>query len=235
MKKTLSISLIAILLLALFFTQAFAVSSADPGVKPKQTPKPGETETVEAPEAQEVEQDQQESQGNKPDKAEKKAGKKYNFKGEVVSFDGGTLVLTPKKGGSNVTVTVDGNTVIQFSGPKDGASEIKPGQGVMVQAVKTDGDAYLAVRVHVMPGKPQHVHRVGEVTAYEAGKSITVQDKKGSTTFQIATDVKILPAERVNMLKVGARVTIISPNDPSATTPVARGIVVHPEKGQGDD
>jgi hypothetical protein len=40
--------------------------------------------------------------------------------------------------------------------------------------------------------------------------------------------VKILPAERADLLVVGAWVTIISPRDVTQVEPVALGIVVHP-------
>ena len=173
-----------------------------------------------------------ENKGNKEnngaDKANKKAGRKYNFKGEVTSFDGGVIVITGKRGG---TATVDANTEIKVSGPEGGAAAIQVGQQVMVQAVKVD-NGFLALRVHLFPNKPAHIHRVGQVTDYQPGVSITVQDKKGTTTFQIAPDVKILPAVRVDQLKVGSRVTIISPArvNKDAGHPVAKGIVVHPEK-----
>lgn len=231
MKKNLCISIIVPLFLMLFFSQAFAASSARQDIKPKNTPKPGETESMGKPETSDAQQQQVDEKGNKP---EKHPGKKYNFKGVVVSFDGSQLVLNTKDG-TPVTFTVDENTDIKFSGPKDGTEKLQENQGAIVQAVKTEKDAYLAVRIHVMPDKPQRIHRVGEVTAYDDRNSITVQDKKGSTTFKIATDVKILPAERAGMLKTGARVTIISPRDPSGGMPVAKGIVIHPETSKGGD
>lgn len=217
MKKTISITLIVLLGLALFFSSAFAfgttasLEAAKPTAKPNKTP--------------EVEQNK-EGQSNKP--AKKQTGKKYNINGVVVSYTNDSLVLTDKRG-ETVTVALNADTLIKTGGPKGSPVEIQADMKVAVQAVKAEDQSYLALRITVVPGKPLQVHRMGEVTAYD-GTSITVKDNKGSTTFQIATDVKILPEERAGDLKVGARVTIISPRDPAGETVVAKGIVVHPAK-----
>lgn len=219
MKKALSIALIVILGLGLFFSQALAFGTR-PVVNTKPTPKSSTTT--------EFEQNQTD-QGNKPDKTNKLAGKKYNFNGVVVSYASGSLVLTDKRG-QTITVALDANTIIKIAGSKDATTDIQPDARVIVQAVKAENQTFRALRVVVVPGKPKHVHRVGEVTAYEVGVSITVKDSKGSTTFQIAPDIKILPADRAGELKVGARVTIISPRNPSSDKLLAKGIVVHPTK-----
>lgn len=214
MKRTLSITLIAITCLAIFFSQAYASSS----LKPKKTPAPNETPEVE------LETSEKAGQGV----MDQHPGRKYNFKGEVKSFENGELVITGKKGG---TVTVDATTEIMVSGPKDETSKatIQVGQQVMAQAVKSDGK-YLALRVHIFPQKAAHVHRVGTVTEYTPGASITVQDKKGSTTFQLGANIKMLPAERANQLKVGSRVTVITSKDKTTGALTVTGIVVHPDK-----
>ncbi len=223
MKKAITITFLMIICLGLFFTQAFASGPTSASLKPNPTPGAGETPEVE----------QQEVNDKGPGKSDQHAGRKYNFKGEVTSFDGSVLVLSGKKGG---TVTIDASTEIKVSGPADdlptGAAVIQAGQQVMVQAVKTD-TGFLALRVRIFPSKPAHIHRVGEVTAYQPGISITVKDKKGDTIFTIDPRVKILPADRADQLQVGAWVTIISPTSArkDAFQPVAKGIVVHPEKG----
>jgi hypothetical protein len=145
MKKPISLTIIAILSLALLFIQAFAFSTPV-SAKPTHTPKPNETVTDEVP-----------GQSEKLDKSNKHPGKKYNFKGQVDSYKGGVLVLSVK-GGKTITVTVDENTVIKVSGPKNGARTIAPGAMVVVRAVKINQQSYLALRVHVKPGKPKHVH-----------------------------------------------------------------------------
>jgi hypothetical protein len=101
----------------------------------------------------------------------------------------------------------------------------------MVQVLQ--GDASLtALYIHVVPGKPEPVHRVGTVTAYTPGASITVLDKKGgSSTFVLTPDTKILPEDRASELGVGSLVTIISRRDPTGGPLTAQGIVVHPPKG----
>lgn len=221
MKRTLSILILLFLALTLMVSQAFASNSS---FKPKQTPGPNETPEVES---QEVEQpDKPDAKENKPEKVNH-PGKKYNFKGEVTSFNGTTLVMNDKKGGS-VTVTVDGNTEIKITGPNADTAKIEATSVVMVQAVKQD-NGYLALRVHLMPNKGQKVHRVGVVTQYGNG-TITVKDAKGETTFTLAQEVKILPAERAGDLQDGARVTVISNSDPANPELTAQGVVVHPTK-----
>jgi hypothetical protein len=83
----------------------------------------------------------------------------------------------------------------------------------------------------VIPGKPNKVHRVGIVTEYTEGSSITIQDKDGNTfTFAITSETKLLPAERAETLEVGSRVTIIAPRDPASGGVKVKGIVIHPAK-----
>jgi hypothetical protein len=79
------------------------------------------------------------------------------------------------------------------------------------------------------PGAPTIVHRVGYVSDYEAGVSITIKYRDGQFyTFKIAPDVKIVPHHREPDLKVGAYVTIIAPRNFSGDEWIAQGIVVHP-------
>lgn len=228
MKKTFSIILFAALCLALFFTQALASSPAT-SLKPKQTPLPNETSVSNDAVTNPNHPGKPDEKGKKPAQAEKHSGKKVVFKGEVASYENGALVVKLKDG-SSVTVSVDENSDVKIAGPKDSSGEITAGSQVIVQAALSGDQSYLALRIRVIPARPQRVHRVGIVTAYAPGVSITIQDAKGSSTFQIAADVKILPQERAADLQEGARVTIISPRDPANGSLVARGIVVHPQK-----
>ena len=81
--------------------------------------------------------------------------------------------------------------------------------------------------------------RVGLVVAYMPGESITIMSRDGSqSTFTIASDVKIVPKHRVDLLGVGSYVTIISPSSADASANpgsvgVATGIVVHPKVPNG--
>jgi hypothetical protein len=233
MKKTISFTMIVFLFLAVFFTQAFAYGTSPTTLKPKKSPQPNETLTADS--AADDQADQQEDKGQKPDKPNSHAGKKFHFQGEVISYSGGELVLV-EKDGENVSVTLDADTVIKVAGAKAAAATnaaaaaIQVNDRVVVQAAASGDDGYLALRVNVIPQKPVHTHRVGEVTAYAPGVSITVEDKQGTTTFDLAPDAKILPADRADQLGVGSRVTIICPRDPSGSSLLAIGIVVHPEK-----
>jgi hypothetical protein len=232
MKKIVSVAGIVVLMCMLFITQAFA--------KAPQTPQSGSASAVKATptaltDGSDTLTGQTQGKGQKPDKALKHSGKKYNYKGEVASFDGTTLVITLKNG-AEATLTVDENTVLKFPGHKDATVELQEGDQVAAQAVKTEDESYLALRVTVIPGKPERVHRVGTVTEYTEGESIMVEAKDGSTTtFKIAPDVKILPAERADSLKVGSFVTVISPRDVAGGEVIAAGIVVHPDKSDSGD
>ena len=99
----------------------------------------------------------------------------------------------------------------------------------------TDQDGNLMARsVMAIPGQPIRVHRVGWVTEYLEGTSITIQASDGQLyTFSLTDTTKILPPGQESALVVGARVTIIAPRDPSGLGWTAIGIVVHPS-GSGE-
>jgi len=169
------------------------------------------------------------------DNANKQAGnphgKHENFKGIVSAVDSTSLSLTLRDG-SSVTVGLSANTRMRFPGPKTSApTSIQTGMTAMVQAIRDQSGNLIARAVMVIPGKPTKIHRVGVVTAYTAGSSITIQDKGGNTyTFDITAETKLLPAERAGMLGVGSRVTIIAPRDPASGGVTVKGIVIHPAK-----
>ncbi len=74
----------------------------------------------------------------------------------------------------------------------------------------------------------EDVRRVGIVTAYTPGASITIQDKKGAYySFTLAPYLKILPASRAGTLCVGATVTVIAPANSPNNKQIAVGIVIH--------
>jgi hypothetical protein len=161
--------------------------------------------------------------------ADKPHGKHEHFKGTVTSVDSGSLSLTLRDG-SSVTVGLTSDTQMKFPGPKDSApTSIQNGMTVNVQAIRNQSNNLVALRVLVIPGKPTKIHRVGIVTAYTAGGSITIQDKDGNSyIFTITSETKLLPAERAGILAVGSRVTIIAPRDPAAGGVTVTGIVIHP-------
>ncbi len=214
MKKTIPVTLILLFCLVAFFTQAFASNGND---KPKKTPGADET-----PEVETADETGTGVMAQHP-------GRKYNFKGEVTSYNGSELVISGKKGG---TVTVDGNTVILAPGQEDGTAPtptITVGQQVMAQAVKSDS-GYLALKVHIFPQKAAHLHRVGVVTDYQPNVSITVQSKQGSTTFPLNSDVKVLPETRAGDLQKDATVTVVTTKDETTQAVTVTAIVVHPTK-----
>lgn len=78
------------------------------------------------------------------------------------------------------------------------------------------------------------VQRVGLVIAYTEGQSITIMDQHGNQfTFELDAHLKIVPADRVDMLAPGAYVTIIAPNNFHEGKSIATGIVIHPHIPEG--
>jgi hypothetical protein len=199
-----------------------ASTTKTPGAKA--TEKAGDNATKQAEKAQ----DKATKQANKQDKPK---GKHEHFKGTVAAVDSASLTLTLRDG-SSVTIGLTADTRIKFPGPKNAApTSIQPGMTANVQAIRDENDQLVARMVLVIPGKPSKIHRVGIVTEYSPGASITIQDKDGNTfTFTIAGEIKLLPAERAGELAVGSRVTIIAPRDPATGGVRVIGIVIHPVK-----
>jgi hypothetical protein len=215
--------LIAIFALA---SQAYTTPfNTDP--KPK-TPAPNSTEQTPG---QDDQPGAEKTPGAKAtEKAEKKndklKGKPEHYKGTIKSVDAGSITLDVA--GTSVTVSLTPETRIHFAGNAE-ATTLQPGLMAMVKARRDENNNLVASSVQVIPGKPTRVHRVGIVTAYTPGSSITIQAHDGNPyTFELADDLKILPKERADQLAVGSLVTIIAPRQPGSTDWVARGIVVHP-------
>jgi len=218
--KIYRVTLFLLVTFALLFasTQAFA----SPGNMPNAKKTPGAQATAKATEK---------ADDNSTDKNKQPHGKHEHFKGTVTAVDSASLTLTLRDG-SSVTIGLTSDTKMKFPGPKDSApTGIEKGMTVNVQAIRDQSNNLLALRVMVIPGKPSKIHRVGTVTAYTSGASISIQAKDGKTyTFTLSGDTKILPAKRVGQLAVGSFVTIIAPRDVAGGTAVAKGIVVHPVK-----
>jgi len=163
--------------------------------------------------------------------ASKAQGKHENFKGVINAIDLNSITLTLRDG-SSVTVGLSADTRMKFPGYKASTpGSMQPGMQAVVQALRDQNDNLIARRIMIIPGKPAKIHRVGIVTEYTAGNSITIQDKHGNSyTFAIAGETKLLPAERAGTLAVGSRVTIIAPRDPASGGTAVKGIVIHPAK-----
>ncbi len=210
------LTLMAVFLLAT--TQALASSENTPSAKKTPVPvTPGAHATEKA-------NDQATKQADKPPH-----GKHENYRGIVAAVDSSSITLTLRDG-SSVTVGLSADTRMKFPGPKDSRpATVQVGMNAMVQAIRDQGGNLIARAVMVIPGKPAKIHRVGIVTEYTAGSSITIQDKDGNTySFAITAETKLLPAERAGTLAVGSRVTIIAPRDPASGGVVVKGIVIHP-------
>jgi spore coat protein U-like protein len=210
------ITLMAAFLLAT--TQALASSENTPSAKKTPFPvTPGAYATEKA-------NDNATKQAGKPPH-----GKHENYKGTVAAVDATSITLTLRDG-SSVTIGLNAETRMKFPGPKDSRpATIQVGMNAMVQAYRDQSSNLIARAVMVIPGKPSRIHRVGIVTEYTAGSSITIQDKDGNTyNFAITAEAKLLPAERAGTLAVGSRVTIIAPRDPATGGVTVKGIVIHP-------
>jgi uncharacterized protein DUF5666 len=155
-------------------------------------------------------------------------GKHQNYRGTIASVSSSSLALTLSDG-SSATFAVTSDTRIKIPGPNGSSASLQTGMQAMVQAVADSSSNLTACSVMAIPGQPMRVHRVGWVTEYTPGVSITIQASDGNFyTFSLTADTKILPAERAGELAVGSRVTIIAPRDPGALGWTALGIVVHP-------
>jgi hypothetical protein len=213
-------------------TQAFA-SPAD--VPAKNTPAVTKTPKVKTDQATQKADEKATKQAEKADdkatkQADKDKDKHKNFKGTVSAYDASSISLTLKDG-SSVTIALTPETRIKFAGKKGSNSTIEAGMSAMVQAIGDENGEYTARAVMVIPGKPVKVHRVGTVTEYTAGSSISIQDKDGNTfNFTLTAETRFLPAERAGELAVGSRVTLIAPRDPASGGVNVMGIVIHPAK-----
>jgi len=207
------------------YTSPFNVTNT----KPEKTPGIHETEKAagQDDDAAEVEKTPGAKATEKAAKKDNKLkGKPEHFKGTIQSADVGSINLDVA--GTSVTINLVPETRIHFAGNAD-ATALQQGMTVMVKARRDETGNLVASSVQVIPGKPTRVHRVGIVTAYTPGTSITIQAHDGNLyTFELDPNHKILPTERADQLAVGSLVTIIAPRQPGSTTLVARGIVVHP-------
>lgn len=159
-----------------------------------------------------------------------KGKQKENYQGTIAAVDSSSLTLTLKDG-SSVTFVITSDTIIRIPtmGKSGSAADLFVGEQAHVRAMVSEG-TLTALDINSIPGKPMKIHRVGIVTDYVPGVSITIKDKMGNLfTFMLTADTKILPKDRVDQLKVGSLVTIIAPRDVAGGKLIAAGIVVHPE------
>ncbi len=140
-----------------------------------------------------------------------------------------TSMMLKLDDGSSVTIGLTTDTKIKVPGPKSEGDTLLVGMRVVVMAFTDQSNNLVARAVLAIPGQPVRVHRVGTVTAYTAGSSITIKATDGNTyTFALTSGTQILPSG--SQVTVGALVTIIAPRDPSTLVWTATGIVVHPSQ-----
>ncbi len=155
-------------------------------------------------------------------------GKPQIFRGTISAVNSTSLTLTLGDGSSQ-TIGLTPDTRIHFPGPNNTSATLQIGMQVMVMAFTDQNNNLVARAVMMIPGQPMRVHRVGWVTAYTPGASITIQASDGNLyTFTLTAGTQILPTSLASQLAVGSRVTIIAPRVPSALGLTATGIVVHP-------
>ena len=220
--KTKRIILTSALIIALLMISSQSMAAANT-LNAKATP-PGAVKTPGAMATQKAVEKAGETKGNSK-------GKHENYKGTITAADAGSITLELKDG-SSVSIILTEETDFHIPTKKDAsASGLEIGMTAMVQAVRGEDDSLTARKVILVPGKPAKIHRVGIITAYAAGASITIQSKdEQSFTFILTDETKILPKGRSDLLAVGALVTIIAPRNVSTLDAAAAGIVIHPEK-----
>lgn len=233
MKKIIIVlSMLTILLTVMSISQVNA--SSDLGATAKKTP--GAQATAKALEQAGT------AHGNSAVNNEKtgnivKNGKTVNFRGEIVSVDAATLVISLRDD-SLVTLIITEDTIVKIPGKKTDTSDtalgLLVGMKVTVKATVVPGvdvttTTITAQRITVVPGKPTKTSHIGIVSALVPGTSIEITTKKGEIyTFLLNENTKYLPAERELELAVGSVVTIISPRDVTGQPAVAAGVVIHP-------
>ncbi len=155
-------------------------------------------------------------------------GKPQIIHGTISAVDAASVTITPE-GGSPVKIGLTPATKIHVPGPQSAGDTLLVGMRAVAMAYTDPATNELVARmVNVIPGQPMRVHRVGKVTAYTAGSSITILATDGNSyTFALTADTKILPAGQAANLAFGSLVTIIAPRVPSSLTWTAKGIVVH--------
>ncbi len=222
-KKLTAISLMVVMALLL---STFSVMANYDGFTAKKTP--GAQATTKADEKA----TRQSEKGVPPGqlKTPKANLKPQNFRGEISAATADSLTLILADGSSAIfALSADTRIKVPTLGNSTSSLSLLVGLKAQVRAKQDDLGNWLALTVQVIPGKPAIVHHVGTVTEYTPGVSITVMDTKGlSFTFVITEATKFLPAERIDQLVVGARVTIIAPRDVTGGPLTAKGIVIHP-------
>jgi hypothetical protein len=158
--------------------------------------------------------------------------KHHAYVGILINWSEGGFTVTPKKGDA-VDIVVNDQTKYKVPGVKDATiNNFKDDDKVAVLAVESD-EVITALHVVLIPGKPVFVQRVGTIKDYVEDEYITLDGKKGESTFTVTADTKfiskngaLVPPEDI----VGQRAVVIAQRVPSEDTFTARTILVFPAK-----
>jgi hypothetical protein len=176
-------------------------------------------------------QGNQGQQGNSGQNGNSGHGAKSDWRGVISFIDCAVPTFTVDTGGGNSAIlALTADTKVSIGSMRNGSClDLAVGQKVMVQGTDDGQGNLTASIVRAVPGKPTKVHRVGVVSDYVPGVSITILAHDGNYySFLLSPDTKILPAARANELAVGRLVTIIARRFFGAGPWPAQGIVVHP-------
>jgi len=235
MKRFIYPIIIVLVVLLLSVTQVVAAPEANKGgVKPTPNEKhndQGEKNTGQGAKPEKPTKPEKPSESEKPVKLEK-----VNVKGMIVDLSEASITIENQKDGALMTFVVTSETQVKIPRLKDTKiTDLKVGQDVTIKGTKAEDGALTALKITLIPGKYEKYSRVGEVTDYQPGVSITITDKNNELfTFKVTEDTIILPKDRANELAVGRRVTIIMPRDVTGGEPTAKKIVVHPLMEEGE-
>jgi RNase P/RNase MRP subunit p29 len=156
-----------------------------------------------------------------------KDGKRHGIFGSVSAKGSNTLTVQTQQG--EVVVTVTSETKFHVPTKRNATfADVVVNDRVAVNGTPT-ASGLTAKQVAVAPGKPAIRHRVGEVTAFSPGASITIKDAQGGTETFVVTAQTIIRNPKGSGIAVGDKVTIVSRRDPSTDTFTAAAIVVHPQ------
>lgn len=226
MKKTWVFTVLSVLLVLSFAVTQVLASPAEADAyarTPDRTPGARPTENADRQATRRAENANERGNGNP-------GGGRVNLRGIIVAADAASLTISLEDG-SSATVALTAETRIRVPTLSNAATaaDLRPGLRVNVQAVAGEDGSLTARAVQVVPGQPVQAHNVGIVVDYQPGERITIKGQDGNLyTYLLTDETRLLPEERLDLLQVGARVTIIAPRDVTTTDLVARGIVIHP-------
>lgn len=155
----------------------------------------------------------------KPEK-DNQGQKKQHLRGTLIAVGENSITVQIGDEIKTFLIGPDTRLVIPTLGNKAQWDKLNKGVNIQIKAVQQEDESLLAVSVNVVPGKPDRFHRVGVVSNYVEGESITID----GSTYKITADTVLLPAGA--KVEEGDSVTIISPRDVTGGDLVAKGIVV---------